>query len=1327
MPQNEVSVLVGIDTKMGVKEAKEYVRAHDKMAKAADKTTVHTKKAEKSMNKMAKTAGKLGSALKLVGFGGLGIVLLGATKKALDFDKAMTEVSTLIDKSFDPTNRLTTVVRNLSKEFAQSPVDQAKALYQVISAGASSAAQATMTLTAANKLAVGGVTDVATAADGLTSILNAYGLGAEEATRVSDTMFVAMRAGKTTIAELSASVGLLAPIAAATGVSIEEMFGAVAALTKGGLSTSMAMTGLRQALVNVLKPNKQGAAAAKQLGIEFNSTALKAQGLTGFMANLIDKAEGNTDALVALFGSVEGLNAMMALTAKTGAEDFNKILDDMAGGITGLIGQYKLVTADSDSLKMAIQSLIAPSVEAMEATKDLGFAFSAAAAEEVGFAKFMEEVTRVVGDDEKKMKDLFGTVEAYNEAMKQAASDGGAGFLAIIEAVGNQMGETEIAVAKVTESIEFQAKQVKAQLTDAMLGLGDSILTVLGPAIRGLNAHFDTVRKVAVAAITAIAGAYMTKLVMAVGATTIAFVTNTAAAIATATAYMGVTGAAARLSVALTVLRGTLVGATGGIGLVVVAIAAAISGLIGWIATSEDAGNAAGRLRDDMAGVEEAFKEMNEEVQKATLYKGIENLGGYEEALREAEQALKDLEASRDSAMQQGHDEGSFAAEIIDATGDILAAKEAIDLQSEALFRQASAAEGSVAATARLQIMINGLSPAYARWRREAELTAEARAEEERQSAALQAQLNMENHIVAGLTKVQQRRWSQLAKNVTAQIDLDRRYAEDLQIMEISHELETKAAEGTTKAMWDLGEAKAKLLQDYKEDKEALTGATAAMKKAQKAGDAYAKMMRTLKGQMDPAVKSQNELIEKILEFSKTATEAGVAGKEYAEAMQDVVDAHNAKQLKAGVELLEDLRAGNDEVAQAVLAHARAVDDLEASNAFLALSDEERLEALRLQKELHEENIKTLKEQCDANKEVRECTEDSVTRMETAWKRGWENIQDSFADAFQNMLSGGEDVFDGILDAFKSMIANMIATWAASGIAELFKGGGLSGFGAFNPGGIFGEEGTLRNPTSILGNVAAGIAGVGAGMAMGEIFGGGKKESTVGSVVGAVVGSFIPVIGTFLGGILGGALGGVLFGGEEKIKKFGVNLGVSEGGIVGETFQDIKRSGGLLRSSKRFTRTSDLDSELEQDLNSTLKEAFGSIMNVAEALGVATDAFDTFNQAEQRIDLKGLSDEEVQQVLQEFLVDTIGASIRHFIDNTEGLSDRLKATVNMFRSNTEDMIRAFELAAQIDFALSIEPLVAGAELLAGQSRTLAEIYEIQKDELAALLETVGSY
>lgn len=249
-------------------------------------------------------------------------------KNAVDFEKSIAEISTLVDTSVVSVDELSAAVREQAKAFGGDVQTQARALYQIISAGASDAATANNILTASNKLAAGGVTDVLTAADGLTSVLNAYGDKVAGATAVSDAMFVAMKGGKTTIAELSSNLGAVAPLAAQMGISFDELTATTAALTKGGVSTSVAMTGLRAILATIAKPSKEATDLAAELGIEFNSAGLKAKGLAGFMEELKAKTGGSSDAMATLFGGVEALVPALALSGKAG-QDLAAILGQM--------------------------------------------------------------------------------------------------------------------------------------------------------------------------------------------------------------------------------------------------------------------------------------------------------------------------------------------------------------------------------------------------------------------------------------------------------------------------------------------------------------------------------------------------------------------------------------------------------------------------------------------------------------------------------------------------------------------------------------------------------------------------------------------------------------------------------------------------------------------------------------------------------------------------------------------------------------------------------------------------------------------------------------
>lgn len=304
---------------------------------------------------------------------------------ARDFNAALAETSTLIEGTPEQLEAVTSAAREMSREFGGTATQQVKAYYQALSAGADGVAGATKLLDQANRLAIGGVTDVTTGVDALTTAMNAYGPEVLSAAEASDAMFVAMRAGKTTIGELSGSLGQIVPIASSAGVSFDEVTAGIAALTTQGLSTSAATTGLRQVLASVIAPTKQATDQAAALGIAFDVQALKAQGLAGFLEEVIVKTGGNEAAMAQLFGSVEALGAALAFAGGAG-DSFSRIMDDMTvkAGATdaayqkmadSLDQRWSRLTAAATDIALgfgnALLAVVVPAMEAMAAASVL--------------------------------------------------------------------------------------------------------------------------------------------------------------------------------------------------------------------------------------------------------------------------------------------------------------------------------------------------------------------------------------------------------------------------------------------------------------------------------------------------------------------------------------------------------------------------------------------------------------------------------------------------------------------------------------------------------------------------------------------------------------------------------------------------------------------------------------------------------------------------------------------------------------------------------------------------------------------------------------------
>ena len=291
---------------------------------------------------------------------------MGATfGRAVELEKSVAEITTLLDDSTEAQSFFTKEVLNLQAQFGGNQTDIAKAYYQALSSGAVDASTSTQLLIAANKLAIGGITSLSTSVDGLTTILNAYGLSIDKATDVSDALFLGMKAGKTTISELSSSLGQAAALASATGVSFQELIGSVSAITTGGVDTAQAVTQVRSVMVGLSKQTSDLQTILKKLNITSIQSAVEQQGLVNTLKQIIKETDGSTESLTKLFGRIEAVNAVLALTSDDIGGKFNDIMVDMGkasentGEVTSKSFEKMAATADFRLNRMKAQAEVA--------------------------------------------------------------------------------------------------------------------------------------------------------------------------------------------------------------------------------------------------------------------------------------------------------------------------------------------------------------------------------------------------------------------------------------------------------------------------------------------------------------------------------------------------------------------------------------------------------------------------------------------------------------------------------------------------------------------------------------------------------------------------------------------------------------------------------------------------------------------------------------------------------------------------------------------------------------------------------------------------------
>jgi TP901 family phage tail tape measure protein len=288
--------------------------------------------ANNRLKDFGKQAEKIGKDLSLKITAPLALIAGASVKSFSTVEKGLREVNTLFgltgDAAEENFGKLSEQARIASKELGILQSDVVPGLYNAISAGVPPD-NALDFIRVAGRAAIGGVTDLNTAVDGLSSIVNAFNLDFADTASVADSVFAAVQGGKTTFEEVSASIFQVAPAAAAAKVAFTEVNAAIATLTASGTPTSVATTQIRAALTGLQRPSQEVDAIFQKLGFQNAQLAIESEGLGFALRAVKDATQGNNGELIKLLGSVEAVAAANVL-AGTGAEKFNQELERQA-------------------------------------------------------------------------------------------------------------------------------------------------------------------------------------------------------------------------------------------------------------------------------------------------------------------------------------------------------------------------------------------------------------------------------------------------------------------------------------------------------------------------------------------------------------------------------------------------------------------------------------------------------------------------------------------------------------------------------------------------------------------------------------------------------------------------------------------------------------------------------------------------------------------------------------------------------------------------------------------------------------------------------------
>lgn len=282
--------------------------------------------AQKSISGLGSSLTKIGAigigATAAAGIAALGVALISVEKtlsksigNAVDFEKQMSNVATLLDG--DVNKRVAELGNELIKVSNKTGVatkDLTEGTYQVISAYGDTADTIKQVEIAA-RLAKAGNASTTDSVNLLSAVTKGYGdTSAKAMDHVADMAFQTAKLGQTTFPELADSMGKVIPLANSMGVKQEELFGAFATLTGVTGGAAEVTTQLRGTIQGFLKPSKEMTEIIKKLGHKSGQAMIQQLGLQQSLVVLRKAVKGDAAAFAGLFGSVEAVNAVLALT-----------------------------------------------------------------------------------------------------------------------------------------------------------------------------------------------------------------------------------------------------------------------------------------------------------------------------------------------------------------------------------------------------------------------------------------------------------------------------------------------------------------------------------------------------------------------------------------------------------------------------------------------------------------------------------------------------------------------------------------------------------------------------------------------------------------------------------------------------------------------------------------------------------------------------------------------------------------------------------------------------------------------------------------------------
>ena len=327
------------------KDLKALINDADGLKKAFNGAAVQAEQLPKKMGGLRSMAGSItkslgGMAAGLVSVGALVKGLSSAINTMKDFEKANSELASVLGKSVSEIDSLTESAMELGKRTSFTAAEVTSLQTSLARLGFTEG-QITAMQESVLKFAAAVGTDLASAADFSGAALRSFGLKASDSQDLLNLMAASCSKSALSFSKLQTSISVVGPVANAFGLSARDTVAMLGVLSNAGFDASSAATALRNILLNLTDSNGK---LAQGLG----HTASTMPEIIDALQELKDRGVDLNETLdMTDKRSVAAFNALIA-----GAGDVRELYDAL-GDCNGALDQmYNTMT---DNLEGAIK------------------------------------------------------------------------------------------------------------------------------------------------------------------------------------------------------------------------------------------------------------------------------------------------------------------------------------------------------------------------------------------------------------------------------------------------------------------------------------------------------------------------------------------------------------------------------------------------------------------------------------------------------------------------------------------------------------------------------------------------------------------------------------------------------------------------------------------------------------------------------------------------------------------------------------------------------------------------------------------------------------